>query len=366
MRPDFSRDVYCVLGLPFDAISENEAVRHIRDAAVSRRRCFLSTPNLNFAIACASDAIFRGSVLQSDLSVADGWPIVAIAKLIGAPLPERVAGSGLFERLVESDQRLPIKVYFFGGPAGSASAACERLNSRPSGVTCVGFDEPGFGSVEDMSSPEHIGRINMSAPDFVVVAIGAKKGQAWIQHNLTHITAPVISYLGAVVNFVAGTVSRAPRWAQAARLEWLWRIMQEPALWRRYANDGFALAKLMLTRVIPCAIDHWLARRASNGARTPPSLERGNGHATLNLSGTWTASRLAELRPQLAAISESGLPVVLNLRDAGRLDSAVIGPLLLLYGWQLQSGLGWRVINPSHRCRRSLRLAGAEYLLESR
>jgi N-acetylglucosaminyldiphosphoundecaprenol N-acetyl-beta-D-mannosaminyltransferase len=233
-------------------------------------------------------------------------------------------------------------------------------------VTCVGFDEPGFGSVEDMSSPEHIGRINMSAPDFVVVAIGAKKGQAWIQHNLTRITAPVISYLGAVVNFAAGTVSRAPRWAQAARLEWLWRVMQEPALWRRYANDGFALSKLMLTRVIPCAIDHWLARRASNGARTPPSFERGNGHATLSLSGTWTASRLVELRPQLAAISESGLPVVLDLRDADRLDSAVIGPLLLLYGWQLQSGLGWRVINPSNRCRRSLRLAGAEYLLESR
>jgi N-acetylglucosaminyldiphosphoundecaprenol N-acetyl-beta-D-mannosaminyltransferase len=366
MRPDFARHVYCVLGLPFDAISESEAVRRIRDAAGSGRRCFLSTPNLNFAIGCASDAAFRHSVLQSDLSVADGWPIVAIARLIGAPLPERVTGSGLFERLVDSAQRPSIKVYFFGGPPGSAGAASERLNVSASGVTCVGFDEPGFGSVEDMSTPERIGRINMSAPDFVVVAIGAKKGQAWIQHNLTRITAPVIGYLGAVVNFAAGTVSRAPRWAQAARLEWLWRIVQEPALWRRYANDGFALSKLMLTRVIPGAIDHWLARRASNGASTPPSLEQGDERAMLKLSGTWTASRLPELRPLLAAISESGLSVELDLRDAGRIDSAVIASLLLLYGWQLQSGLGWRVINPSDRSRRSLHLAGAGYLLESR
>jgi anti-anti-sigma regulatory factor len=86
----------------------------------------------------------------------------------------------------------------------------------------------------------------------------------------------------------------------------------------------------------------------------------------LKLSGTWTASRLPELRPWLAAISESGLPVELDLRDAGRLDSAVIASLLLLYGWQLQSGLGWRVINPSDRSSRSLHLAGAGYLLESR
>jgi len=366
MRPDFSRDVYCILGLPFDAISESEAVRRVREAVVSRRRCFLSTPNLNFAIGCADDEGFRRSVLQSDLSVADGWPIVAIAKLIGAPLPERVAGSSLFDRLVDSDQRPPVKVYFFGGPPGSAGSACARLNARASGVTCVGFDEPGFGTAEEMSTPEHIDRINMSAADFVVVSLGAKKGQAWIQHNLTRITVPVISYLGAVINFAAGTVSRAPRWAQAARLEWLWRIIEEPALWRRYANDGFRLSKLLLTRVIPSVIDHWLARRGSGQARTPPSLERSGECVTLTMSGTWTASHLPELRPQLAAVSESGLPVVLNLRDADRLDSAVIGSLLLLHGWQLQAGLGWRVIDPSNRCRRSLRLAGADYLLESR
>jgi len=366
MQPDFSRDVRCVLGLPFDAIKESQAESILRNAIVSRKRCFLSTPNLNFAVACTQDAAFRESVLQSDLSVADGWPIVAISKLTGARLPERVAGSNLFERIARSDRRPPIKVYFFGGPPGAARSASALLNARSGGATCVGFDEPGFGSVEDMSTTEHIDRVNASSADFVVVAIGAKKGQAWIQHNLSRISAPAISYLGAVVNFVAGTVSRAPRLIQAAHLEWLWRIGHEPSLWRRYASDGGALAKLMLTRVIPGAIDQWLAGRASAQTFKPALIEAGAGCAVLSLPGDWPAARLPELRRLLAEAATPNQPVALDLREAGRMDSAVIGALLLLYGWQSKAGLGWKVIGVSSRCRRSLRLLGAEYLLASR
>jgi len=72
--PDFNRKIYCILGLPFDALSMSEAVQHIRDAAASRSPCFLSTPNLNFLIGCQSDISFRDSVINSDLSVADGMP----------------------------------------------------------------------------------------------------------------------------------------------------------------------------------------------------------------------------------------------------------------------------------------------------
>jgi len=83
--------------------------------------------------------------------------------------------------------------------------------------------------------------INASQADFLVVALGAKKGQAWILHNLEHLQVPVVSHLGAVVNFVAGTVQRAPAAWQRAGLEWLWRIKEEPALFGRYWNDGLAL-----------------------------------------------------------------------------------------------------------------------------
>ena len=78
---DFDRQVFCLAGLPFDAVDMAGAVARVRDAATQRKRCFLSTPNLNFLIGCQSDAAFRDSVIHSDLNVADGMPLVLTCPL---------------------------------------------------------------------------------------------------------------------------------------------------------------------------------------------------------------------------------------------------------------------------------------------
>ncbi|WP_457832994.1 WecB/TagA/CpsF family glycosyltransferase, partial [Staphylococcus aureus] len=80
------------------------------------------------------------------------------------------------------------------------------------------------------SSPETIAAINQSGADFLVVALAARKGQQWVQRNRDALQVPLMGHLGAVINFVAGTVSRAPVWVQKTGLEWAWRIKEEPAL----------------------------------------------------------------------------------------------------------------------------------------
>ncbi|HZE91089.1 MAG TPA: WecB/TagA/CpsF family glycosyltransferase [Rhizobacter sp.] len=362
MPPDFGRDVHCVLGLPFDTLTESQAEEALRRAARQRRRCFLSTPNLDFAVHCLTDTAFRESVLQSDMSVADGWPIVMVARLLGVPLSGRVAGSTLFERLGGAEGQ-PMTVYFFGGPDGSAELACHRVNSSAGPMTCVGFDAPGFGSVEAMSDADRLQRINASRADFLVVALGAKKGQAWIQHNLARIDTPLVSHLGAVVNFAAGRLRRAPRWVQQLGLEWLWRIREEPALWRRYANDGRVLLQLLATRVLPLAWElRWHAPRKGAPARV--SVERAGSASVLRLGGAWTAQNLAPLREQLRNVAEGAESVALDLSELVFVDSAVIGLLALLYGWQKQTSLGWKVVAASHAVRRVIHLACAGYLLQ--
>ena len=366
MRPDFSREVSCVLGLPFDNVSEEEAEHLLRRAVQTRTRCFLSTPNLNFAIGCLNDPQFRQSVLDSDLSVADGWPIVAIARLTGAAVAQRVTGSGLFARLERSTQRPAVSVFLFGGPDGAAGQACSRLNAAPAGVTCVGFDSPGFGTIEQLSSNEQLARINAANADFVVVALGAQKGQAWIRRNLDRINAPVVSHLGAVINFAAGTVARAPDWIQNLHLEWLWRVKEEPLLWRRYARDGIALLRLLATRVLPFALDQWFARVDHQAAARAVAHLRpeANGSVLLTLEGGWTRANVAKLRPLLSQASETDGAVIVNLTQTVRIDSAAIAQLMLLQAWLVRNGRAWRISGASSRVRRSLRLACADYLLD--
>jgi N-acetylglucosaminyldiphosphoundecaprenol N-acetyl-beta-D-mannosaminyltransferase len=325
----FRRPVVCVLGLPFDAIDLTEAVESLRAAAFSNKRCFVSTPNLNFLIAARRDAAFRDSVLRSDLVLPDGAPIVWIARALGVPLKERVAGSSVFEAL-RAHPGPPLTVFFFGGPPGVAEAACHKLNEEATGLRCVGFDDAGFGSVEEMSDVERISRINRSGAHFVVVALGAPKGQAWIERNARVLDAPLLCHLGAVVNFVAGRVRRAPVWVQHTGMEWLWRIKEEPVLWRRYAGDGLALLRLLGNRLPRLGA---LRRRAfAAGDAQLEVVQKDPGQLRLRLTGVWRGDVLAPLRRQLADAAGDDRTVILLLRDVVDIDSAFIALLMLAYG----------------------------------
>jgi N-acetylglucosaminyldiphosphoundecaprenol N-acetyl-beta-D-mannosaminyltransferase len=350
-RVDFSRPVVSILGLPFDAIGLDEAVRRIREAAFAGRRFFVSTPNLNFAISARSDAVFRGSLLRSDMCLADGMPLVWIARLLRLPVHERVSGADVFAAL-QAHGGAPLRVYLFGGPPGAAKRAAEAINCVDGGVRCVGFDAAGFGSIDSMSDPALIARINASGAHFVVVSLGAKKGQSWIEHNAGRLHAPVLSHLGAVMNFAAGTVKRAPLWMQRGGLEWLWRIKEEPALWRRYGGDGLRAIRLLLGSVVPDAI----ASRMGVARAGDPTVdfERSAHRTTIRLRGDWRRSDVAALGAALDRCVEIGAPVTIDLANSPALGAAVVALLLLARGWFDEHG-GIEFVGAPAGLRRQLR-----------
>jgi N-acetylglucosaminyldiphosphoundecaprenol N-acetyl-beta-D-mannosaminyltransferase len=325
----FDRNVHCLVGLPFDAVDMAGTVSSVKKAVASRERCFLSTPNLNWLVGCLSDDAFRDSVINSDLSIPDGTPLIWIAKMLGVPLRERVAGSTLFETLRRGSGE-KISVYFFGGPDGVAKTACDQLNRESQSFSCVGYESPGFGSIDDMSTAAIIEKINASRADFLVVALGARKGQAWIEHNLARLNVPIVSHLGAVVNFVAGTARRAPVWLQKLGLEWLWRIKEEPDLWRRYFIDGTAFLGLLATRVLPHA---WFIFRNKPTRREIESgtleVHEENSDVTIRLHGAWVQENLPRLRECIRNTAMSSRSVRLDMSNVTYVDSAFLGLLML-------------------------------------
>ena len=184
---DLLREVYCVFGMPIDAVAMPFVLRRIESAAINKRPFLISTPNLNFLVNSQSESEFRESLILSDLCVADGVSIVLLARLIGVPIKNRVAGSDLFDALKVSDLAAPLKVFLFGGAEGVAEAACRALNIQPRGLCCVGSLYPGFRSVEEMSEDETIDQINSSKADVLVVSLGANKGQSWLLRNHHHL-----------------------------------------------------------------------------------------------------------------------------------------------------------------------------------
>lgn len=365
---DFDRDVYCLLGIPIDAVDMARVRDHVRGAAAQRRRCFLSTPNLNFLMGCRRDGAFRDSLINSDLNIVDGLPIAWMARRLGIPVRSRVTGSGLFETLMaETDPAAGrrLSVYFFGGPDGAARAAGEALEAGTSGLRCAGFQSPGFGSVEDMSRPDMIDAINASGADFLVVSLGARKGQAWIERNRHRLTVPVLSHLGAVVNFVAGTVDRAPAWVQRCGLEWLWRIKEEPALWRRYWQDGLGFLGVLFTRLLPYAVWlrlswHGLVREARRGGVMLSADAEG---CRLRVMGSTPDHLPPSQRDILRQAAARRCAITVDLSRADYLSPNFFGLLLVLRKHQAAAGKPLRFIGLSRRMARLFRWNGAEYLL---
>ena len=368
---DLGRDVHALLGLVFDRIDLDGAVRHLQQCVATRRPCFLSTPNVNFVAAAVQERVFRGSVLRSDLSVADGFPIVLAARWMGLGFPGRVAGADLFERLQHSGrsaQRPPIKLFLFGGPPGVGAQAAAQLNAQARGFECVGHDEGGFGDIEAMSSDATIERINASGAEFVLVALGAKKGQAWIERNRARLQAPVISHLGAVINFAAQSIERAPPWMQRLGLEWVWRIVQEPQLWRRYWSDGQMLVGTVLTRLLPWSARRWLRMLPSGATRAPRfHVDRaGAGSAVITLSGDWRGDvDQTKLRETLAGLLRAGSSVEFDLATAPALDSALLGLMALIDAWQVSPRAVRAGTLTDRALLADLRAYGAQHLLDS-
>ena len=384
----FDRDVWCLLGLPFDALTMSQAIEQVRATAASRARCFVSTPNLNFVVEAEADESFRDSVINSDLSLADGMPLVWLARVLGVPIPERVAGSDLFETMRSQDttDAMPgsaaqaFTVFFFGGPERAAERACERLNADGGGLRCVGWHYPGFVGLDEMSRQDIIAKINASGADFLVVSLGARKGQAWIVHNLPRLRVPVVSHLGAVVNFLAGSVSRAPPWMRKVGLEWLWRILEEPALVRRYAGDGLALLRLILTRVLPYMLWRWSRRLFTKPAvhahvSVPlPAADRlgADSHSThaadegcrIVVSGALLAEDLGPLRRAFRKAAASGLDVTVDLDGVVGVDGAFLGLLMMLRKEVNAGRRRLRIERASGRIRRIFWLNAAAYLLK--
>ena len=333
LGPDFSREVYGVLGIPIDAIDMPSVLNRIENAAVNAKPLFISTANLNFLVTSQSDPEFRESLLLSDLCTADGMPVVWIARLLGLPIKERIAGSDIFDRLrARKAKSRPLNVFLFGGAAGVASAACRKINSEPGGMTCVGFYEPGFGSVDEMSTDAVIDLVNASNADFLAVALGAKKGQLWLLRNRHRLRIPVRAHLGAVMNFQAGTVRRAPLPMRKLGLEWLWRIKEEPQLWRRYWADGLALVGLLIGRVLPLLVLRCWDRLKGGHNGHHLLIERAQDHKTviLSINGDAVAHNIGDVAACFAEVAAGAEHCAINFTKTRLIDARFLGLLIML------------------------------------
>jgi N-acetylglucosaminyldiphosphoundecaprenol N-acetyl-beta-D-mannosaminyltransferase len=353
--------------MPIDALDRASVLKRILAAVTKEQPFLLSTSNVNFMTESNRDAEFRESLLFSDLCCVDGMPIVWLARLLGIPIKQRVSGSDLFGTIRSTCfSSQPIKVFLFGGADGVTQTVCQLINAEPDGMRCVGWLSPGFGTVAEMSAPSIIQTINDSAADFLAVFLSAKKAQSWLVLNHGRLRIPVRGQFGSTINYQAGTVRRAPAIFQRFGFEWLWRIKEEPYLWRRYWNDGLMLSRLVVTRALPIAIHIAWRRCIHQNKKQELSFwtHKRERLVVIGLVGFATkmhmAKSIALFRVALAECHD----IVIDVSQTRAIDPRFFGLLLMLRKQLKEGGKLLRFTGVSKRTKRIFRLNGFEFLLK--
>lgn len=226
-----------VCGVKIDKYNFDEAVEAIVHHALSQATPkYVVTPNAHHILLLQEDAHFREIYQNALLVVPDGVPIVWASKFLGRPLPGRVNGTDLFQRLCEVASEKGLRVFLLGGRPGAADSAAQVLQHKHPGLNIVGTYCPPYGFEEDTAELALVNtKIKAASPHILFVGLGAPKQEYWMYANYQEIGVPISIGIGVSFELVSGMVTRAPVWMQKLGLEWFFRLVVEPRrLWKRY------------------------------------------------------------------------------------------------------------------------------------
>jgi len=240
-----------LLGTRIDRLTMDETVA--RCAEVIRQDGHVQHVVVNAAkmVSLRDDPQLRRIVADCEIVNADGQSIVWASRLLGEPLPERVAGIDLMDRLLALAAAEGFPVYFLGARQEVLEEAVRRLCETYPGLPIAGYRNGYFGPEEDAEVCE---AINRSGAKLLFVAMSSPKKELWLAEHRSTLRVPFMMGVGGALDVAAGLTRRAPKSMQKLGLEWAYRLMQEPRrLFSRYVRTNARFTWLV--------VRSWIGRR---------------------------------------------------------------------------------------------------------
>ena len=211
-------------------------------------KLLINTVNAHSFNTAKKDQLFADALTNGDVLIPDGVSIVKACKWIKAKSQpkERIAGWDLFsfemEKLERESEELRTKseeskiVMFMGSSQKVLDLIVKRAAVVYPHLKVVTYSPPYKPEFSDEDNKAIIDAINAANPDLLWIGMTAPKQEKWTYSHWNELNIHChVGTIGAVFDFFAGTVERAPIWWQEHGLEWLYRLIKEPKrMWRRY------------------------------------------------------------------------------------------------------------------------------------
>jgi N-acetylglucosaminyldiphosphoundecaprenol N-acetyl-beta-D-mannosaminyltransferase len=228
-----------LLGVPLDMPEPGEIEQQLglHLAGSDPGLMHVVTLNPEYVIGARERGPFRDAIALADRCVPDGVGVVLAVRALTGRRIQRLTGVELAEWVLQKSLSRPARIFLLGSP-GSISELHGRFPTRVVGRW-------GDGTPDPIDDAESILRIRERQANVVLVGYGAPGQVIWIERNRAALEAAGVRIaigVGGALDYLAGTVPRAPRLVRSLGLEWAYRLAREPWRWRRQlALPKFAL-----------------------------------------------------------------------------------------------------------------------------
>ncbi len=182
-------------------------------------------------LACANPH-YRAALNAADLVYPDGISVVWAARWLTGCRLEKVTGRDWIHDFCALSASKGLRLYLLAGKPGVAETARQRLMAQTPGLEIAGARH---GYFHESETPAILSKIRAASPHVLLVGLSTPRQELWLAANRSQIEAPVCWAVGALFDYVAGIEPPVPAWLNRLNLEWLWRMLVDPAgKWRRY------------------------------------------------------------------------------------------------------------------------------------
>jgi N-acetylglucosaminyldiphosphoundecaprenol N-acetyl-beta-D-mannosaminyltransferase len=352
---DFSSDAppIAILGVPFENINTDQTIQLVDQMIQSRGPHYLATANVDFLVQALRDAELRRILWDAHLVLCDGMPLIWASRLLGNPLPERVAGSDLVPLLIRLASEKGYRIFFLGSTPEATTQAVHSLLGQYPNLQIAGSYSPSVSPLLDMNHTEMIQQVRDAKPDLLFVAFGCPKQEKWIAMHYRNLGVPVAIGVGATIDFLAGRFKRAPVWMRRTGTEWIYRLMQEPRrLFHRYVKDLWVFGWGIFFQW--WRLQFCLRRQRGRGESV--SAASGTGWFQIKLPERLDMEAVQRNQPTWEQVFTSQRSCLLDAVNVRFIDSSGVGHLIRIHKRLRQAGHHLILIGPGTAVRRALKL----------
>ncbi len=220
----------------------NDDLHHLPEG-----KLLINTINAHCYNIAQKDRYYAKALISSDILLPDGISVVFAKRLLNNKRLKKIAGADLFFYEMEKLNKTGGKCFFLGSSEGTLSLIKSRAEKEFPLVKVSGYSPPYVESFSESDNQKMLAVVNDFQPDVLFIGMTAPKQEKWAFENFEQLNAQHICSIGAVFDFYAGTVKRAPRRMINLGLEWFYRLLCEPRrLWRRYILGNIIFIRFVL------------------------------------------------------------------------------------------------------------------------